>query len=53
MSAAHDPDRDERVPAWLWLLLGGIGLTVLVGAALLWLFRGSAIVLDLANFFCL
>lgn len=54
MTSTHDPaDDDDRVPTWVWLTLGGIGGVVLVGAAVLWIVRGSTIVLDLANFLCL
>ena len=54
MSVSPHPDPVEQpAPRWLLALLGLGALTLLVGAGLAWTFRGSAIVLDLAEFFCL
>ena len=54
MSANPHPDPVEQpAPRWLLALLGIGALTLLVGASLAWAYRGSTIVLDLAEFFCL
>jgi len=53
MSAHPDPAGDQAAPLWLLGLLGLGALVLLVGAGLGWAHRGSAIVLDMANFFCL
>lgn len=43
----------DKAPRWLLALLGlGAGM-LLIGAALAWWQRGAAIVLDMAEFFCL
>lgn len=48
------PDsQDKPAPRWLMLLLGGGAFALVALGALLWSERGSALVLDLANFFCL
>ena len=43
----------QNMPQWAWLLLGGLGSLLLVGGALGWILRGSTILVDMADFFCL
>jgi hypothetical protein len=43
----------DKIPQWVWLVLGGLGSLLLVGATVGWIVRGSAILLDMADFFCL
>jgi hypothetical protein len=52
MSTLPDPT-EQPAPRWLLALVGLGAAVMLVGASLAWLYRGSAIVLDMANFFCL
>ena len=52
MSAQLDM-ADGKIPQWVWLAIGGLGGLLLVGAAVSWIIRGSAILLDMADFFCL
>jgi len=44
---------DEKIPQWLWLLVGGVGSLLLVGSVVGWILRGPAILIDMADFFCL
>jgi hypothetical protein len=53
MSAIDPSPTNHRVPQWVWLLLGGLGSLLLVGGALGWILRGSTILIDMADFFCL
>jgi hypothetical protein len=53
MSAADPSPTDQRVPFWAKLLLAGLGSVLLVGGALGWILRGSTILIDMADFFCL
>lgn len=53
MSTQTDPAPDQPAPRWLLALLGLGVLVLLFGAGLGWVYRGSAIVLDMVNFFCL
>ena len=52
MSTQPHPPEDQAAPRWLLALVGFGAAVLLVGATLGWLYRGSAIVLDMANFFC-
>jgi len=53
MSLKSDRSPENPAPRWLLALLGAGALVLLGGAGLAWTQRGSALVLDLANFFCL
>ena len=53
MSKQTDPTAEQPAPRWLLALAGFGALVLLLGAGLGWLYRGPAIVLDMANFFCL
>lgn len=53
MNPKADRSPDSPAPRWLLALLGAGALVLLGGAGLAWAQRGSALVLDLANFFCL
>lgn len=53
MSFRPDTATEERAPPWLLALLGAGAAAMLLGAGLAWYARGSAIVLDMASFFCL
>ncbi|MDF3073259.1 MAG: hypothetical protein K0S54_926 [Alphaproteobacteria bacterium] len=53
MSTHTDPANQQPAPRWLLALLGVGGLVLLLGAGLGWFYRGTSIVLDMANFFCL
>ena len=54
MSTQTDPGpADPTAPRWLLALLAVSALVMIVAAGLAWLHRGAAIVLDMANFFCL
>ena len=53
MSTHTDPSpADQPAPRWLLALLGVSALVMIAGAAMAWLHRGSAIVLDMVGFFC-
>jgi len=52
MSAAPLSPDEQPAPRWLLALLGVGALVLLIGAGLIWLTRGTAIILDMANFFC-
>ena len=43
---------DEKIPQWVWLVLGGLGSLLLVGGAVGWIVRGQAMLVDMADFFC-
>ncbi|MEO8560321.1 MAG: hypothetical protein ABI439_14715 [Rhodospirillales bacterium] len=43
----------EKTPQWLWLLAGGLGSLLLVGGVVGWILRGPALLIDMADFFCL
>jgi hypothetical protein len=53
MSTQTDPASQQPAPRWLLALLGAGVLVLGLGAGLVWLYRGTSIVLDMANFFCL
>jgi hypothetical protein len=54
MSTIHPAAPPDRtLPRWLWLILGGLGGVLLLGGALGWILRGSAMLMDMADFFCL
>lgn len=42
----------QKMPQWVWLVLGGLGGLLLVGGAVGWIVRGSAILMDMQDFFC-
>lgn len=46
-------DASTRSAQWPWLLAGGLGGLLLLAAVIGWILRGPAILIDMADFFCL
>jgi LPXTG-motif cell wall-anchored protein len=48
-----DMPNTARSSQWPWLLAGGLGGVLVLAAIVGWMLRGPAILVDMADFFCL
>ena len=52
-SAAPQADRGARMPSVLLISIAGVMAVLALGAAWLWITRGTSILLDIGQMFCL